>query len=120
MLKMLEIRLKLCRIEKLVGLFFEQTFIKIKLGFPSASSKKVRLAVNSDLLQPDDSYEDKPKRIRRKWTPLPPTDYRHQSLDEAVTELHILEDGLSPPPGRLATFGGRIIFKFTNKFIFYI
>nr|CAD2122855.1 unnamed protein product [Meloidogyne enterolobii] len=76
-----------------------------EIGFPSASSKKVRLAVNSDLLQPDDSYEDKPKRIRRKWTPLPPSDYRHQSLDEAVTELHILEDGLSPPPGRLATFG---------------
>ncbi|CAK5079177.1 unnamed protein product [Meloidogyne enterolobii] len=76
-----------------------------EIGFPSASSKKVRLAVNSDLLQPDDSYEDRPKRIRRKWTPLPPSDYRHQSLDEAVTELHILEDGLSPPPGRLATFG---------------
>ncbi|CAK5035901.1 unnamed protein product [Meloidogyne enterolobii] len=76
-----------------------------EIGFPSASSKKVRLAVNSDLLLPDDSYEDKPKRIRRKWTPLPPSDYRHQSLDEAVTELHILEDGLSPPPGRLATFG---------------
>jgi hypothetical protein len=28
-------------------------------------------------------------------------------LDGNVTELHILQDGLSPPPaGRMATFGG--------------
>uniref|UniRef100_A0A1I8BJ32 ANK_REP_REGION domain-containing protein n=1 Tax=Meloidogyne hapla TaxID=6305 RepID=A0A1I8BJ32_MELHA len=76
-----------------------------EIGFPSASSKKVRLAVNSDLLEPDDNYDDKPKRIRRKWTPIPLADFRRQSLDEAVTELHILEDGISPPHGRLATFG---------------
>jgi hypothetical protein len=56
-----------------------------------------------------------PHRIRRRWTPAARPSGRAtgegeeeegHSLDEAVTELHILEEGLSPPPaGRMATMG---------------
>lgn len=50
------------------------------------------------------------KRIRRRWTPGPNAHHIEENeptLDEAVTELHILEEGISPPPvGRMATFGG--------------
>jgi len=34
--------------------------------------------------------------------------------------LHILEDGLSPPPGRLATFGGGNYFQVYKSSLFFI
>ncbi|KAF7636737.1 hypothetical protein Mgra_00003919 [Meloidogyne graminicola] len=72
------------------------------LEHSSASTKKVRLTINTDLLQPEDNENKPNKRIRRRqWTPLPPKNNKHSSLDEAVTELHILEEGLSPTYGYL-------------------